>query len=143
MLRIAAFSVLLALGLTACSRTPDEQAIRETIGAMRQAMESHDPRAFMSHVSEDFIGNDAETDRTALANLLRVEVFRNDQVGVTLGPIDIEMHEDRATARLTATFTGGSGGLLPERGAIYSITSGWRRSGREWQCISARWEQKL
>jgi hypothetical protein len=143
MLRIVAVSLFLAFGLAACSRTPDEQRIRETIGVMQQAMESHDPRAFMSHISEDFIGNDAETDRAALANLLRVEVFRNDQVGVTLGPIDIQMHEERATVHLTATFTGGSGGLLPERGSVYSITSGWRRNRNDWQCISARWEQKL
>jgi hypothetical protein len=42
-----------------------------------------------------------------------------------------------------ATFTGGSGGLLPERGSIYSITSWWKRQGRDWICYSAHWEQKL
>ena len=38
---------------------------------------------------------------------------------------------DRATASLIATLTGGQGGLIPERGAIYSINSGWRRDGKE------------
>lgn len=136
---------LLAAALMAgCSRTTDEQRIRDTITAMQQAMEARNPRAFMAHVTDDFIGNEAGFDREALANLLRAEVFRNDDVGVTLGPIDIEMKGDRATATLIATFTGGSsGGLLPERGSIYTITSGWKRHGSEWVCFSGRWEQKL
>ena len=136
--------LLIAAAVAGCSRTTDEQRIRMTISAMQQAMESHNPRAFMTHVSDDFIGNEAGFDREALANLLRAEVFRNDDVGVTLGPIEIEMQGDRATARLIATFTGGNGGgLLPERGSIYTITSGWKRRGSDWICFSGRWEQKL
>lgn len=127
----------------ACSRTPDEQRIRQTIAAMQQAMEQREPRAFMAHVADDFVGNDAAFDREALHNLLRAEVLRNDSIGVTLGPIEIELQDDRATARLTATITGGAGGLLPERGAVYAIRSGWRRSGRDWVCFSAQWVQKL
>lgn len=127
----------------ACSRTSDEQRIRATMAAMQQAMESRDPRAFMAHISDDFVGNDAEFDRNALANLLRIEVLRNDSIGATLGPIDIEMQGDRAKARVVATFTGGSGGMLPERGSIYAITSSWKRQGSEWRCYSATWKQEL
>ncbi len=106
-------------------------------------MEARDPRAFMSHVAEDFVGNDAEFDRNALANLLRMEVLRNDSIGVTLGPIDIEMQDDRAKVQVLATFTGGSGNLLPEHGSIYAITSSWKRQGSEWRCYSAAWKQEL
>jgi len=106
-------------------------------------METRDPRAFMTHVSDDFIGNDAEFDRAALGNLLRVEALRNDRIGATLGPIDIEMQGDRARAQVLATFTGGSGNLLPERGSIYSITSSWKRQGSDWRCYSATWKQQL
>src|SRR5512143_3912209 len=126
-----------------CSRTSDEQRIRATMAAMQQAMESRDPRAFMAHITDDFVGNDAEFDRNALANLLRIEVLRNDSIGATLGPIDIEMQGDRAKARVVATFTGGSGGMLPERGSIYAITSSWKRQGSEWRCYSATWKQEL
>ncbi|HXR64116.1 MAG TPA: hypothetical protein VN720_11310 [Rudaea sp.] len=97
----------------------------------------------MAHVSDDFVGNDAEFDRNALANLLRAEVFRNDKVGVTLGPVEVDIQDERATVHVTATLTGGSGGLLPEHGAIYSITSGWKRSKGDWICYSARWQQEL
>ena len=138
-LALAGLLILLA----ACSRTPDEERIRQTITAMREAIEAHTPRAFMAHVDDDFVGNDAGIDKAALANILRVEVLRNDQVGATLGPIDVELQDDRATVRVTATFTGGSGGLLPERGSVYSITSSWKRKGSEWVCFRAKWEQEL
>jgi len=142
-LMLMALILLLVPGLTGCSRTTDEQRIREAMAAMEQAMENHDPRAFMAHVSDDFIGNDAGFDRAALANLLRIEVLRNDSIGATLGPIDIEMQGDRAKAQVLATFTGGSGGMLPERGAVYAVTSSWKRQGSEWRCYSATWKQEL
>jgi ketosteroid isomerase-like protein len=135
--------VLCALLLGACARTPDEQRIRNAITAMQQAVEAHQPREFMAYVSADFTGEDGTVDYAGLANILRFQVLRNDKVGVTLGPIDLDMQGDRATAYVVATLTGGSGGLLPEHGAIYSITSGWKRDGKDWRCYNASWEQKL
>lgn len=140
---IALCAVFVIVLTCACSRTPDEQRIRTAVEAMQQAAEQGNPRDFMAHVSDDFVGNDADFDRNALANLLRAQVFHNELVGVTLGPIEVELQDARATVHVTATFTGGSGGLLPERGSIYSITSGWKRNGRDWVCYSARWEQEL
>lgn len=138
-----ALAVALILLLAGCARKPDEQRIRDAVSAMQTAMEGADPHAFMSHVTTDFTGNDGTVDRDGLANLLRVVALRNQKIGVTLGPLDVDVQGNRATLRVTATFTGGSGGLLPERGAIYSITSGWRRDGSDWRCYNARWEQKL
>jgi hypothetical protein len=129
--------------LAGCSRTPDDQRIRETIESMRHATEEHDPRGFLKFVSADFSGNEGSVDRDGLGNLLRVEVLRNDSVDVTLGPIDVQLLGDRATVGLVATITAGKGGVLPEHAAIYSITSGWRRENREWICYAARWDQKL
>jgi ketosteroid isomerase-like protein len=142
MVRIIAVCAILAL-LAACHRTPDEQRIRESIHAMQKAIEAGKPRDFMSYIAKDFTGNDGTVDRDGLANILRVEVLRNEKAGATLGPIDVDLQGDRAIVHVTATLTGGSGGLLPEHGSIYAITSGWRREGSEWRCYNATWEQKL
>lgn len=131
------------LALAACRHTPDEERIRQAVAAMQAAVEARDPRGFMRYVSADFTGNDGQVDRDGLHNLLRAEVLRSESVGVTLGPIDVDLQGDRATVRVVATFTGGSGGLLPERGSIYAITSGWKRNGSDWQCFNAGWVQKL
>jgi ketosteroid isomerase-like protein len=134
---------IIALLLAGCHRTPDEQRIRDAVAAMQAAVEARDPRGFMRHVSADFTGNDGQADRDGLHNLLRAQVLRNESVGVTLGPIDVDLQGDRATVGVTVTLTGGSGGLLPEHGSIYSIVSGWKREGGEWKCFNATWKQKL
>ena len=131
------------LWLIGCSRTPDDRRIREHIQAMQQAAEARNPRQFLDHVASDFSGNQGSVDREGLGNLLRAIVLRNEKVGVTLGPIDVDIQGDRATASLIATLTGGQGGLLPEHGAVYSIKSGWRRDGKRWICFAATWDQTL
>lgn len=136
-------AIAATLILAACRHTPDEQRIREAVATMQTAVEARDPRGFMRYVSADFTGNDGQVDRDGLHNLLRAEVFRNESTGVTLGPIDVDLQGDRATVRVTATLTGGSGGLLPEHGAVYSISSGWRREGGQWMCFNAAWKQRL
>lgn len=130
-----------AVALTACSRTPDEVRIREAITAMQAAVEAREPRTFMGYVADDFTGNKGGVDRAQLHNLLRAQFLRNEAVGVTLGPIGVELFDRRATATVTATLTGGSsGGWLPERGGAYRFTTGWKNEDGEWRCISAEWE---
>lgn len=139
-LRFAA--VLALLLLAACSRTPDETRIRNAIAAMENAVETRNPRDFMAHVTEDFIGQDSGFDRAALHNLLRAQFLRNESVAVLTGPVDVVVQGDRATASMTVTLTGGSGGLLPERGAIYQVDTGWKQVDGDWRCLSARWQQR-
>lgn len=140
-------AICLVMGLTlfaACARTPDEQRIRDTIAQMQNAVEEGAPRGFMAHVSTDFTGNDGTVDHDGLANALRIEVLRNERQSVLLGPIDLELHGDRATANMTATLSGRStSSVMPERESIFSITSSWRREGSEWRCYDANWERKL
>ena len=137
------FAVFVFAALAGCSHTPDDERIRANIKTMQYAVEGHSPRDFLAFVTPDFIGNDNNVDRDGLGNLLRVEVLRNDQVSVLLGPVDVDLQGDRAIVHVVATITGGKGGLIPEHGAIYSITSGWRRDGKNWLCYTATWEQKL
>ena len=141
MWRLVLLAALAVVG--ACSRTPEEQRIRETMATMQRALEAHEPKAFMAHISDDFIGNDAGFGRDELNNFLRVEVLRNDQLTIILGPIEVEIDGDRAKTHVVATLTGGSGGLLPERGSVYVIDSSWKRSGHDWRCYSAHWTQEL
>lgn len=110
---------------------------------MQHALESHDLHGFTAYVSSDFTGNEGTVDRDGLTNLLRLEVLRNDSIGVTLGPIDVELQGDRAVVNVTATLTGGPGSLIPEHAAVYAIRSGWKRDGSDWRCFNATWEQKL
>lgn len=131
------------VALSGCTRTPDEQRIRNAMDAMQEALEQGRPGDFMEHVAEDFTGAGGNVDRKGLHDMLRVQVLGNARIGITRGPADIEIQGERATVRVTATFTGGDARWLPERGSVYTLTSGWRKTGGEWRCYNAQWERAL
>lgn len=131
-----AFSLL---AMAACSRTPPEQRLREQIGRMQAALEQRQPRAFMEGVAGDFAGNRG-MDRAALQQAVRAQVLANADIGLVLGPAQIELQGDRATVRFSAMATGGSGRLLPDRAGGWQVTSGWRDEDGQWLLYYAEWK---
>ncbi|HEX7769612.1 MAG TPA: nuclear transport factor 2 family protein, partial [Dokdonella sp.] len=81
---------LCLLVVAACSRTPPEQRLREQIGRMQAALEQRQARAFIDGVAEDFTGNGG-MDRAALQQAVRAQVLANADIGLTLGPAQIEL----------------------------------------------------
>lgn len=145
--RRAAITLLLVLvtqgGLLGCrSRPPAEQAIRAQIVAMQQALAEGRAADLMAAVAEDFAGPEADFDRRRLALLLRAYLQRYRVIRADLGPIDIALQGERATARFLAVLRAGEG-VLPEEAGAWRVETGWRRDGREWKLIAARWDQAI
>jgi len=134
---IGLFYVLL-LGVMGCHREPPEQRLRQTIAQMQAAIEQGEPRKFMAHVTDDFIGNDS-LDQAGLNQLLRGQLLLNAKVGIQTGPLSVEMQQSSATVRFTVLLTGSGGSFLPERGQMQQVTSGWREIDGQWQLYSAQW----
>lgn len=124
--------------LSACARTPPEQALREAMAGVQTAIEERDAAALASHLAEDFVGPDG-LDREGARRMATLYLMRHKRVGATLGPLDIQLQEDHASVRFTAALTGGSGRLLPETGSLYDIRTGWRIEDGEWRMTSATW----
>lgn len=133
--------MLLFLLLAGCHRTPPEQALRDTIAKMQSAGETGDVDALFEPIAEDFAGSEG-MDRTAFRRYVTLMRMRQANVGVALGPIDVQLIGDRATAKFTATITGG-GGFLPEQAQVYAIETGWRLEGADWKLITATWKPQL
>jgi len=129
---------VLLLGITGCNREPPEQRLRQTIAEMQAAIEQGQPRTFMNHVASDFIGNES-LDQAGLGQLLRGQLLLNAKVGIQTGPLTVEMQKNTATVRFTVLLTGSGGGLLPERGQMQQVISGWREVDGQWQLYSAQW----
>jgi hypothetical protein len=127
------------LALAGCSRTPPEQRLRERIGQMQEALEQREARAFMEGVAEDFAGNGG-MDRAALQQAVRAQVLANADIGLALGPAEIELQGERATVRFSAMATGGGGRLLPDRAGGWQVTSGWRDQDGQWLLYYAEWK---
>ena len=142
----ARVSVVLLVGimlLSACSRSSDEEQLRAALGTMQLAIEARQPSDFMDHVADDFTAPEAGMDRRQVHDLLRLQVLRNEHIGVSTVVRDLRVESGRATITMTVTLTGSSGGWLPERGSIYALTSGWRKDDGEWKLIQANWQRSL
>ena len=136
------FFAVLATGLAACRRAPDEVRIRQAIEAARTAATEVDAGALMAVLTDDFDGNGGAMSAKDLGNLLRLARFRGETVHAVLGPIEVEPRGDRYVARFTVTL--GSGGkLFPAELGMFKVETGWRREGREWRCFTASWQQQL
>ncbi|HLS83554.1 MAG TPA: nuclear transport factor 2 family protein [Arenimonas sp.] len=106
---------------------------------MQAAAEARDSGGLLEHVSEDFIGPEG-MDREQFRRYLALLWLRHREVGVSLGPIQVELVGQGARAEFTAATRGG-GGLIPDR--VYRVKTGWRLQGGEWRLLSAEWEPVL
>ena len=136
---LSVVALVVAGMLAGCGGEAPEQAVWAQLAALQAAIDARDAGAVDDLLAQDFIGNDG-MDRRA-AKQLAVGVFlRHRDVGAKLGPITVEPRGDaEAVARFTVLATGGSGGLLPERGQVYRVETGWRRTDGEWKLLNASW----
>lgn len=136
---------LLLLGglLAGCARTPPEQQLRESVAELQAALDARDADALGERLAADFIGPGG-LDREGAQRLARLSFLRHREVGVRLGPLDVELlRSEHARVRFTAALSGGSGGLLPESAQVYQVDTGWRLEDGEWRLTSADWQAAL
>jgi hypothetical protein len=134
--------LLLALAAVACGRTPPEQRLRETIGALGEAIERRDAAALEEVLADDFVGPQS-LDRDGARRMAALLFLRYRDVGTTFGPVDVELLPGHATARFSVGLTGGSGALLPDAARLYDVETGWREVDGEWRLTSASWTPRL
>jgi ketosteroid isomerase-like protein len=133
---LIAASLLLAGG---CAKQAPEAAVRAKLQALQGAIDARDAGAVHALLTDDFIGNDG-LDKRGARQLAAGVFLRYRDVAARLGPVEVELRGDAdAIARFTVLATGGSGGLLPERGQVYAVQTGWRRVDGEWRLRSAQW----
>ncbi|MCF5940941.1 hypothetical protein L2221_23965, partial [Xanthomonas perforans] len=122
------FCMLVLLG---CTRAAPEQRLRATLEQMHQAIEAREIGDAMAPVAEDFVGEHG-LDAAGLRRLMQVQMLGNQQLGVTMGPVDVALRGDTATVRFTALLTGGNGRWVPDQVQTYQVTTGWRLQGSDW-----------
>ena len=134
--------VVLLSVLAGCARTPPEQALRDTMSKLQDAVEKRDAGALRALLADDFIGPDG-LDRDGAQRLAQGTFLRYRNVEARIGPLDIELQDQHARVRFDAVVSGGSGGLLPESGQVYALETGWRLEAGEWLLVNAGWQPKL
>ena len=139
--RLACIGLLLVV--SACSRSDPEQAVRAQVEALQQAIDARDAGAVEDLLAEDFIGNEG-MDRRGARQLAAGVFLRHREVAARIGLVEVELRgQDDAVARFQVLATGGSGGVLPERGQAYQVETGWRLIDGEWKLRNASWKPAL
>ena len=132
---------MLAFGLLfGCSRTALEQALRSTIATLQSSIERRDGSDLQELLADDFIGPDG-LDRDGARRTAQLMFLRYPNVGVSLGPLEVDLKEEHAIVRFSAAVTGGAG-VLPASGELYDVETGWRRVDGEWRLVNANWKPK-
>ncbi len=135
--------LVLAATLAACHRPPDEQQVRDAIGAGARAAEAADAGGLGDVVSRGFTGNDGDFDRRRLLGLLRLMRLRGEHLTVLTGPVSVEPRGRRFVATFTVTLGSGDSRLLPSHLGVYRVTTAWRLEDGDWRCYSARWTRRM
>ena len=71
--------------------------------------------------------------------LLQLQLLGHQAIGVTVGPVDVQMQGSTATVRFSVLLTGGGGRWLPDQAQHYQVTTGWRLRGSDWELYHAQW----
>ncbi|WP_343262949.1 nuclear transport factor 2 family protein [Luteimonas qiangzhengi] len=125
-----------------CARTEPEEALRQAVAEVQQSIESRDAGTLRRYLAEDFIGPGA-MDRDQARRTAALYMMQHQSVGLTMGPLEIQLQEPHATVRFSAALTGGAGRLLPDRANLYQVETGWRMEGGDWKITSAKWTRAL
>jgi hypothetical protein len=127
--------------LAGCARPPPEERLRETVGGLQAAIEERNVSALDEVLARDFIGPGG-LDHSGARRMAQAMFLRYRDVGVSVGPLDVEVQEQHATVSFTAALTGGAG-MLPDSGQVYDVETGWRLQDGEWQLVNANWKPRL
>ena len=134
------FAVLLIAAFSACS--PPLTVSQKVIAAIREMetqIENGERRSFISHVAEDFNGQNGQLNRQELQRLVIYQLNRHQRLHAQLFPISvIETSEESASATFRALITGGPG-WIPDQGQLYDFETFWRYQDGEWKLTSANW----
>ena len=138
--RVVFWPIACSLVLASCARTPPEDRLREAVGEVEAAIEVRNVSALDDMLADDFIGPGG-LDRSGARRMVQAAYLRYRDVGLTLGPLDIEVRGQHATVRFTAALTGAR--MFLDSGQVYDVETGWRLGDGEWQLVNANWRPKL
>lgn len=117
----------------------DEQAIKQKLEQLEEAVEDKDASGLAGFMAEDFSGPSG-MDRERAEAFARVMMARHTELGVTWDLKSLDIQGDRATVELTAMLTGRA--LVPGfdgRGRLMNVQMGWRRTNGGWWLVHANW----
>ncbi|MCG6975384.1 MAG: hypothetical protein LJE56_03120 [Acidiferrobacterales bacterium] len=134
---LPAISLFAAICLAGCSKTPDEQLIRNAIDEIETAVQNRQTQPVLKHLAEGFRGPQDMNVRQ-VRQLMAAHYFRNRNINVVLAGMRIQINGIDASVNFNAVVTGGAG-TLPDQLQYYDVETVWRKMDDDWRIIRADW----
>jgi len=141
MTRLFTIIVTTALLLSACSKPPDEQQIRDNLDQVVKAVKDRKPKAVVEHLADDFLGQEQMTTEQ-VRQFMIAQFFRNQNINLVVTGLKISVEGETARVDFRAVLTGGMN-WLPERVDYYQINSSWVKRDGDWLIHRANWKPVL
>lgn len=135
--QIYVFFILFA-GLFSCAKMSDENALKQRINDLVQAIEAHDEKEITDFLAADFMaGNNSNKQEFNL--FVHYHLLRNKNI--LLVKANEKINITGTTADVTAdVFLTGVDSWLPKRGQKYYIESRWKKEKDTWLIQRLRWQ---
>jgi len=147
--RLIAVLLLTVILIEACGENlSTEQRIIANLEQMESAAEEGRHLDFMRYVSDDFGGQYGSMDRREFHRFMIFQINKNRRLHASFFPIHVRENTSSgdettaatgASAQFRILVTGGAG-LLPDRGQLFAVKTGWVMDDGDWLLVKADWE---
>ena len=142
-LRLTTFLIIfVALFATACTRTSDEDLIKQALDQAIEAVKARQPKKVVEHLAQDFVGQ--EQMRTEdVRRFMIAQFFRNQKINIVTTGLNITIdNAQQAHASFRVVVTGGMD-WIPDRLDYYQVETDWVKQDGDWLIRAAKWKPVL
>ena len=141
--RLTTFLIIfVALFATACTRTSDEDLIKQALDQAIEAVKARQPKKVVEHLAQDFVGQ--EQMRTEdVRRFMIAQFFRNQKINIVTTGLNITIdNAQQAHASFRVVVTGGMD-WIPDRLDYYQVETDWVKQDGDWLIRAAKWKPVL
>ena len=141
--RLTTFLIIfVALFATACTRTSDEDLIKQALDQAIEAVKARQPKKVVEHLAQDFVGQ--EQMRTEdVRRFMIAQFFRNQKINIVTTGLNITIdNAQQAHASFRVVVTGGMD-WIPDRLDYYQVETDWVKQDGDWLIRAANWKPVL
>ncbi len=138
--------LILSVYHLSCSRTTDEDRIRDEIRKIEKSVEDKKIAQTLKYISRGY-RDPQGYDYDGIKGLLLMYFYRHQRISVYITGLEISSTGDSAVATFEAVLSGAKdiqspSDILPEAMGIYGFEVGFKKEEGVWKITSAKWERR-
>jgi len=142
MIRLRTLPIILILLLTACTRTSDEDLIKQNLDQAIEAVKARQPKKVVEHLTQDFVGQEQMSNED-VRRFMIAQFFRNQKINIVTTGLNVTVdNAQQAHASFRVVVTGGME-WIPDRLDYYQVETDWVKQDGDWLIRAATWKPVL